>query len=77
MKRWIVTCVDYNDSCDGKARVLGSFKTKDEAVNYITEDIKEWCDERAGLDIVCDFDDMSVSYGDDRCEWNFEEIEID
>ena len=39
MKRWIVTAVDHD--IDGKARVLGAFKTYEEAKNYVDEDIKE------------------------------------
>ena len=47
MKRWIVTAVDHdtNGNCDGKARVLGVFKTHEEAKNYVDEDIKEWIDQ--------------------------------
>ena len=79
MKLWIVTAVDYGDSCDGKARVLGAFKNYDEAKNYVDEDIKEWIDMRADEDCECDFNTMAVwSDCDDsiRCEWNIEEVEI-
>ena len=43
MKRWIVTAVDHDtdSNCDGKARVLGVFKAREEAKNYVDEDIKE------------------------------------
>ena len=81
-KRFIVTAVDHdiNGNCDGKARVLGVFKTREEAKNYVDEDIREWIDEHADEGYVCDFDKMSAwyDYGDsDRCEWNIEEIEFD
>ena len=83
MKRWIVTVVNYDTdgNCDGKARVLGVFKTREEAKNYVDEDIREWVDNNTG-DICgceCDFDEMSAWYDYDdteRCEWNIEEVEI-
>lgn len=83
IKRYVVTAVDTGDTCDGKARVIGTFKTKDEAKNCVTEDIKEWIDQRAGEAVECDFDEMSAHYVDDKwdtndgCEWNIEEIEIE
>ena len=84
MKRWIVTVVNYESecNCNGKARVLGVFKTREEAKNYVDEDIREWVDSNTG-DICgceCDFDEMSAWYdydGSQRCEWNIEEVEID
>lgn len=82
MKLWIVTAVDYGDSCDGKARTLGTFKTYDEAKAYVDEDIRHWGDDtiRCGQNVECDFDKMSAWDNDDdtiRCEWNIEEIEVD
>lgn len=81
MKRWIVTAVDHDtdSNCDGKARVLGVFKTHEEAKNYVYEDIKEWIDQRASEGCECDFDKMAAWYDYDdsqRCEWNIEEVEI-
>lgn len=79
MKLWIVTVVDYNDSCDGKARVLGAFKTHEEAKTYVDEDIREWIDARADEGVRCDFDMMRTWCYDNidiRCEWNIEEVEI-
>ena len=77
MKRWIVTAVDHDT--DGKARVLGAFKTHEEAKNYVDEDIKEWIDQWAGEGCECDFDKMAAWYNYDDsqwCEWNIEEVEI-
>lgn len=80
MKLWIVTAVNCNDSSDGKARVLGAFKSRGEAKNYVDEDIKEWIDTYAehGLDAICDFDKMRARDCDDcdSCEWNIEEVEV-
>lgn len=83
IKRFVATAVDTGDTCDGKARVIGTFKTREEAKNYVTEDIKEWVDDRAGDAVEVDFDKMTAHYVDDKwdtdtgCEWNIEEVEIE
>lgn len=84
IKRYAVTAIETSDISDCKPRVRGIFKTKDEAKNYVNEDIKEWIDEHAGQDVSCDFEWMSASYRDDnwddtytKCEWNIEEVEIE
>lgn len=78
MQLWIATAVDYNYSCDGKARILGAFKSFDEAKNCVDENIKEWANDH-GLDMFkCDFVRMSawdVLNENVRCEWNIEEVE--
>ena len=79
MKVWIVTCVDYGETCDGKARVLQICKSKEEAKAYVKNDIENWADDRAGENIRVDFGKMSARYVecDDGCEWNIEESEFD
>lgn len=79
MKLWIVTAVDYGDSCDGKARVLGVFKSYNEARIYVDGDIFDWVERNCENGVKCDFDKMAVwSDCDDsiRCEWNIEEAEV-
>ena len=39
-KKYIVIYTDYGDSCDGYARILGSYKTKEKAKYEMNEDIK-------------------------------------
>lgn len=84
MKRWIVTCVDWGETCDGKARTLGVFKEREEARALVRNDIEHWADQNAGENIQVDFDKMNVyhmsgidpnAYGA-GCEWNIEEVEI-
>lgn len=78
-KSWIVTAVDHGETCDGKARVLEVCNTKEGAEAYVRADIESWADERAGEDIVVDFDKMSAYYEyntDNGCEWNIEEVEL-
>lgn len=88
MKLWIVTAVDHDadGNCDGKARVLGAFKSYDEAKNYVNEDISDWVDRNCEFTlnseegVECDFDKMVAWYAyddSDRCEWNIEEIEVE
>lgn len=74
---WIVTFVDYGETCDGKARVLAVCKSREEAEACVKHDIEKWADDHAGENIEVDFDGMSVSYSmyndDCGCEWNIEE----
>lgn len=82
MKLWIVTAVDYGETCDGKARVLSVCNTEDEAKTYVKADIEKWADEHAEYDIEIDFDKMNAyipswGYGvDTGCDWNIEEVEV-
>ena len=76
-KKYIVTVVDYGESCDGKARVLEVCNTRDEAKSFVQNDIEEACDRYAGCDIVCDFDKMEIRTQKDDdlvSAWNIEEI---
>lgn len=45
IRRYILTVVDYGDTCDGKARVSGVFKTHQEAYEIMTADAKEKAEE--------------------------------
>lgn len=83
MKIWIVTAVDHDadGNCDGKARVLGAFKSYDEAKNYVDEDIREWVDRNTDelRGCGCSFAEMAAwhDYDDlNRCEWNIEEVDV-
>lgn len=77
-KLWIATYVDHGETCDGKARILRTCSTKEEAQNEVRADIEKWADDRAGENIEVDFDKMSASYRDrdEGCEWNIEGVEI-
>lgn len=82
-KIWIATCVDYGETCDGKARVLDICTSREEAAAVVRNDIEKWADDRAGMPIVVDFDKMSAKYdwktldNTDGCEWNISEIDVD
>lgn len=80
MKKWIVTAVGHGETCDGKARVLAVCDTKEEAANYIRNDMEDYLDNNVDEGLVADFDRWSVGYKyqsfDTACEWNAEEVEI-
>ena len=79
MKLWIATAVDYGDSRDGKARVLGVFKSYDEARIYVDGDIFDWVERNCEDGVKCDFDKMAARSGCDdsiRCKWNIEEADF-
>ena len=79
-KRWIVTVVDYGETCDGKARVLEVCKSEEEAKAFVRNDIEEWADHYAGEEVHVDFNRMSAQhYGynnNDGCEWNIQAVEV-
>jgi hypothetical protein len=69
MKVYVVTYIDTDDTCDGKPRCAGIFKTRLEAEIYVKSDIESYAD--MGYDV--DYEHMSS----DHCEWNIEEIDFD
>lgn len=80
MKKYVVTIVDYGETCDGKARVLGVKNTKVEAFGLVNEDMSAWYDENKEEGIEIDYDKMSAHFdydSDKGCEWNVEEVEIE
>ena len=83
MRKFLVTAVDFGETCNGKANLIACCDSYDEAVEYVRNDMQDWADQRAGMPIVLDFDKMSAKYdwktldNDDGCEWNIHEISID
>lgn len=79
MKKFIVTAVDYGDTCDGKAEILGVFKTKKEAKKYVSEDMQSYYNNNKTSSTKMSKRLMSVKTGeyDAGCEWNIHEVELD
>ena len=78
MKLFIVTAADTGETADGKARILGTYKNRKDAVKYVKEDMKCFVNDAHEMDLHVDYDKMSIHtanymYG---CEWNIEEIEV-
>lgn len=80
VKLWIVTVVDYGETCDGKARVLEVCKSEEEAKAFVRNDIEDWADRNAEEGVEVDFDKMAGWFDydtDDRCEWNISPVTVD
>ena len=81
--KFIVSFVDYNDTCSGKANVAGPFNTEDEAKAWVKDDMQMWLDNNSstGIKFNADFDKMSIASNDCNedvgCEWNVHEISLD
>lgn len=81
LKRWIVTAVDFDadGQCDGKARILTILASKENAQNYVLEDMREYVDNNVTRRMLMDEDKMRVTDIDAgySCEWNIEEVELE
>lgn len=80
-KYYVVIYTDYGDSCDGMARVLKAYKTKEAAQKEMQSDIKFWCkqnDMDRKEDVRIDYPDC-VLMGDEcrfGCQWQVLEVEV-
>ena len=83
---FVAMYVDYGESCDGKARVLGIYPTLDVAIEEVKADMSTWiaaAEEDLNIpreSIKVDFDEMTACLpgaGDAGCEWSIEEQELD
>lgn len=78
-KIYVVAEVDVGDSSNGRARILGAFKRKDDAKNYVRNDMEDRYDKLADSGIIADFDKMElVNWSDNDlvCYWSIEEVEV-
>lgn len=77
IKRWAVTFVEYGDSVDGKARVLGIYGTPVEAHKAMKNAAEQY-----KKDLCLDFlkvyrESASVGHTDEcGCEYRMEEVDI-
>ena len=77
IKRWVVTYVEYGDSVDGKARVLGIYLTPVEAHKAMKNAAEQY-----KKDLCLDFlkvyrESASVGHTDEcGCEYSMEEVDI-
>jgi hypothetical protein len=78
MKRHIITVVDTSDTCDGKARVIKSCASYDEAKDFVRHDMETYLTANSTLDIIPNWNKMSAWTEDGTigCEWNIEEIDV-
>lgn len=76
-KYYTLIYTDFGDSCDGFARVSGTYKTLDEAKKEMLEDAK-WYRQSNGLPYTVEQDDR-ILIGDEfnGCQWQILEIEME
>ena len=75
-KFYVVSAVDCGDSCSGHSTCLGVFHSKEEARNYVRNDMEDRCDEWSNVSLEVDFDRMEISNGDEPiCLWTIDEVE--
>ncbi len=82
MKRllFVVVYIDNGESCDGKPRVQGIYKTYDEALKNLHADMETYVESLTeGSEYEMDKDGFSVNVEDGimSCEWAIEEIDAD
>lgn len=74
---WCVTFVDYGDSADGKARVLGLYRSKEEAHRRMEEDAENYKKNLGLEDIKVYGDSASVGSTDEiGCEYAIEKVSV-
>ena len=71
-----VTLVEYGDSVDGKARVMGLYNSKEEAHLRMREDAESYLKD-LGLEVKVYEDSASVGSTDEvGCEYRIEKVKI-
>lgn len=75
-KVYTVIYTDFGDSCDGFARIFGTYKTKEEATHKMNADIADYRKD-CGQPITIERDDQ-VLIGDEYagCQWQILEVEV-
>lgn len=77
IKRWAVVFVEYGDSVDGKGRVMGLYRTKEDAQTDMVNAAKKYMEDLALDDIEIHGDSASVGSTDEcGCEYSIEEIDV-
>ena len=76
-KVYTVIYTDFGDSCDGFARVLGTYDTKDKAEYHMKQDATDYRKDN-GWPVNIDNDDR-ILIGDEAggCQWQILEIETE
>lgn len=80
MKKHIIIATDMGNTCDGQARVIGTYQTKDDAIKSMNADIANYLDTNKREEDELERDsDMFAIIGDedDGCKWQILEIDID
>lgn len=75
-KFYAVIYTEHGDTCDGFARVLGTYKTKDKAKEELERDLFTY--DYQGKYDRDDVSDSQVILGNDQdgCQWQILELEV-
>jgi hypothetical protein len=73
MPKYIVSCVDYGDTCDGHARILGMFKDYSKALAFVKGDMKSVHEEN-GYPINYQKLEVMNDDGTDGSVWSIHDI---
>lgn len=75
--RWAVVFVEYGDSVDGKGRVMGLYRTKEDAKTDMVNAAHKYMEDLALEDIEIHGDSASVGSTDEcGCEYSIQELEF-
>lgn len=84
-KIYVVTALDSGDTCDGIPEKVGQFSTREEAEEYVRQDMRGYCDNYTWVDEktgethgpkTYDEDRMFIesSGGESSCQWTIIEV---
>lgn len=85
MIKFVVSTVDYGETCNGKAGIYNHiFDSRKDAVQWVHEDMRDWLeyhfsDKNYNSEVKFDFTKMYAYLDNDMtigCEWNIHEIKI-
>ena len=79
MTKYVVIYTDHGCTCNGIARILGTYNTKEEAQASMTKDVNQYLKDNADYNL--DVDEVSHrivinNVGDDACTWQILEVEV-
>lgn len=75
MKKYTIIYTDMGDSCDYRARTLGTYNTLEKARKEMKSDVDYYCENNDDLDITDKTEDY-VLVGDSNygCQWQILEV---
>lgn len=84
---YVVVSVDSNDCSDGRPEKLGQFATREEAVEYVRQDMRGYCDNYTWIEEETgkthgprEYDEdrfyIESSGGESSCRWSILEVDV-
>ena len=75
-KHYTVIYTDFGDSCDGYARVLGTYETKEIAQKEMKSDVKFYRRVNRYPEVKYEGDGVVVGDREHSCQWQILEVEV-